>query len=123
MMRSPHNRASFVHDAIVAAVLIASGAACAQSASSTRSEVAVVDPRLETGGIGPTDPGCPYIARVCALIAHPAVRNYIGLSEYAWDFNAPDASPSVEASPPHSPELLIARSNMDWAVAIQPPED
>jgi hypothetical protein len=121
MMRSPHNRASFVHDAIVAAVLIASGAACAQSASSTRSEVAVVDPGLETGGIGPTDPGCPYIARVCALIADPAVRNYIGLSEYAWDFNAPDASPSVVL--PHSPELLIARSNMDWAVAIQPPED
>jgi hypothetical protein len=123
MMRSPHDRASFVHDVIVAAVLITSGAACAQSASSTRSEVAVVHPRLETGSIGPTDPGCPYIARVCALIADPAVRNYIGLSEYAWDFNAPDASPGVEALLPHSPELLIARSNANWAVAIEPPED
>ena len=113
MMRNPHNRASFVHDAIVAAVLITSGAAWAQSTSSTRSEVAVVDPGLETGGIGPAYPGCPHIARVCALIADPAVRNYIGLSEYAWDFNAPTGVPGVEAVPPHSPELLIARSSIN----------
>jgi hypothetical protein len=111
MMRNPHNRASFVHDAIVAAVLITSGAACAQSASSTRSEVAVIHPGLETGGIAPADSGCPYIARVCALIADPAVRNYIGLSEYAWDFNAPSEMPGVEAAPARSPELLIARSD------------
>ena len=111
MIQSPHNRASFVQDAILAAVLITSGAACAQSASSTSPEVAVIHPRLETGGIGPSDPGCPYIAKVCALIADPAVRNYIGPSEYAWDFNAPSELPGEEGTPPQSPELMIARSN------------
>ena len=110
MMRSPPNRASFVHDAIVAAVLITSGAACAQPASSTRSEVAI---HKETGGIGRSDPGCPHIARVCALIADPTVRNFVGLSEFAWDFNALNAMPSVEAMPPFSPEPVIARSNTD----------
>ncbi len=113
MMRNPHNRASFVHDAIVAAVLITSGAASAQSVSSTRSEVAVIHPGLETGGVGPTDPGCPYIARICLLIADPAVRDYIGLSEYAWDFNAPSEMRTLEAMPPLSPELVIARSNLN----------
>lgn len=89
MIQSPHNRANFVQDAIVAAVLISSSAACAQSASSTSPEVAVIHPRLETGGIGLTDPGCPYITKVCALIADPAGRNYIGPSEYAWDSTRP----------------------------------
>jgi hypothetical protein len=104
MMRSPPNRARFVHDAIVAAVLVTSGAACAQPASSTRSEVAVVNPRLGAGGTGPANPGCPHIARVCALIADPAVRNFVGLSEYAWDFNAPTGVPGVEAVPPQRPD-------------------
>lgn len=113
MMRRPIDRASFVHDSIIAAVLITSGAACAQSASSTQPEVAVIHPGSETGGIGRSDPGCPYIARVCALIADPAVRDYIGLSEYAWDFNAPSEMRTLEAMPPLSPELVIARSNTD----------
>ena len=113
MMRRPIDRASFVHDSIMAAVLITSGAACAQSASSTQPEVAVIHKRLETGGIGRSDPGCPYIARVCALIADPAVRDYIGLSEYAWDFNAPSEMRTLEALPPLSPELVIARSNLN----------
>lgn len=110
MMRSPPNRASFVREAIVAAVLITGGAACAQPASSTRSEVPI---HKETGGIGRSDPGCPHIARVCALIADPAVRNFVGLSEFTWDFNALNAMPSVEAMPPFSPEPVIARSNTD----------
>ena len=33
-------------------------------------------------------------------IADPAVRNFVGLSEYAWDFNAPTGVPGVEAVPP-----------------------
>ena len=112
MMRRPIDRASFVHDSIIAAVLITSGAACAQSASSTQPVVAVILPGSESV-MGRFDPGCPYIARVCALIADPAVRDYIGLSEYAWDFNAPSEMRTLEAMPPLSPELVIARSNTD----------
>ena len=72
--------------------LISSGAALAQNADSA----GVVNPQLALAGpqsATPPIPDCPQIPKVCALIADPAVRNYIGPSEYAWDFNATDGAP------------------------------
>jgi len=39
---------------------------------------------------------CPYIAKVCALISDPSVRNYVGFAEYAWDFNAAERANAAE---------------------------
>ncbi|MGB8398306.1 hypothetical protein [Bradyrhizobium sp.] len=74
-------------------LLISSGAALAQNADSAR----VVSPQLALAapqsGVATPIPDCPQIPKVCALIADPAVRNYIGPAEYAWDFNATDGAP------------------------------
>ena len=74
--------------------LISSGAALAQNADSA----AVVSPQLalagpQSGAATAPIPDCPQIPKVCALIADPAIRNYIGPAEYAWDFNATASAP------------------------------
>jgi hypothetical protein len=34
-----------------------------------------------------------------AIINDPAIRNFIGLADYAWDFNAPDTIPGFGTLP------------------------
>jgi hypothetical protein len=56
----------------------------------------------------PPSPDCPQIARVCALLADPDVRDHVGLAEYAWDFNAPDRVSGLEEVPRSGPERRFA---------------
>ena len=55
---------------------------------------------------------CPYIAKVCELIADPAVRNYVGFAEYAWDFNAPDRMEIAEPVE-HPSTARLARADRE----------
>jgi hypothetical protein len=53
--------------------------------------------RMEIGGLAAapaaalprSEYACPHIAQVCLLLADPAVRNFVGLADYTWDFTAP----------------------------------
>ena len=111
MAANPHNTARVIQRAVVA-LLIANGAAYAQTAVGDRSPKPPPTPLgLETGLIRPSSSSCPYIARVCALIADPAIRAFVGLAENAWDFTAPGGVPGFEAMPPPNSERLIASSN------------
>lgn len=83
-----------------ACVLFTSTAAAADRVSRPPPEAAAVVPSTD----------CPYIAKVCALIADPAVRNHVGLAEYAWDFNAPDRADAYEEAPSSGPGYRLARS-------------
>jgi hypothetical protein len=52
-----------------------------------------------------------------ALLTDPAIRNFVGLAEYAWDFNAPDA---VHGFGPLRPTDDIGRL-LAQAVRNEPP--
>ncbi len=111
MMGMRNNTMRFIRHAMVA-LLITSGAARGQIAGGPQSPSVATPLHSEPGIVHLSSSDCPYIARVCALIADPAVRNYIGLSEYAWDFNAPGGVPGFEAMPARSFEPLIALQNV-----------
>jgi len=58
-------------------------------------------------------PGIPaYLTRAAlrrAWVADPAIRDFVGLAENAWDFNAPDAVPGFgSVLPPQEAQRLIA---------------
>ena len=109
----PYNAAHLVRNAAVAAIMITGCSAFTQSAGGAEPEVSV-----PAGQDHRFDPNCPYIARVCAVIADPAVRNYIGLSDYAWDFNAPTDVLSPAPVSAHAPDRDELRS---VAALLTPP--
>ena len=79
--------------------LVSSGSAWAQSADGGRlSGMRIAFRTLESGSGGTPVPDCPQIRLVCALIADPAIRSYVGLAEYAWDFNAADRALRIGAT-------------------------
>lgn len=82
-------------------------AICVLFISSAAAERLHCQPPATATSIPPAD--CPYIAVVCDLIADPAVRNYVGFAEYAWDFNAADRVELAEPAP-HPVGLSLARA-------------
>jgi hypothetical protein len=65
-------------------------------------------PSHESAAIVPSA-DCPYIAKVCELIADPLVRDYVGFAEYAWDFNACEGANAFErVAHPADPRLAQA---------------
>ena len=42
---------------------------------------------------------CPHIAQVCLLLSEPAIRNFVEVADYAWDFNAPDGVSDIGPLP------------------------
>ena len=110
MIRDRYGAARVVlQAACVFSISIAGGATHAQTANGGGGP-GPTPPAPETGVAGLPHPGCPQIAKVCALIAEPAVRDYVGFAEYAWDFNAADGVSGSKAVRPSTSELRLARS-------------
>jgi hypothetical protein len=74
---------------------------------------AIADITAETDVSGFLRAGVPEdVARAAlrrAWSADPAIRDFIGLSENSWDFNAPDGMPGFGPIDPAEVERLIAR--------------
>lgn len=58
-----------------------------------------------------------------AWTADPAIRDYIGLSEYAWDFNTPGSIEGFGEISPGTDVAKIVREIMDGIPAVPPPDE
>ena len=93
MIRNRHD-ATAVIQRTICILFISSGAAGAQTADNSMVPV----------------PACPQIPKVCALIADPAVRDYVGLADYAWNFNVSEQMSAAEEMPPSRSERRLAKA-------------
>jgi hypothetical protein len=64
----------------------------------------------EQDGSGSTGPTRPIIAPdIGTLLADPAIRDFVDLSENAYDFNDPDSIPGFGRLPPHDHRQSLVR--------------
>jgi Protein of unknown function (DUF3306) len=131
------------HD-LEAAVAPPAGAAATEHGDAASSEVSPLDaPAAEPDSDSPSLPaiaditadtdvsgflraGVPEeLARAAlrrAWSADPAIRDFVGLSENSWDFNAPDGMPGFGPIDPAEVERLISWGKPETATAEEPLE-
>jgi hypothetical protein len=58
-----------------------------------------------------------------AMLADPVIRWFVGLSDYAWDFNSPNTIPGFASLPPNVPREPPRQLSAEEAarLAIGPP--